>query len=255
MLQTTDIRIKTSCEELTKHAQELAQKFGLPLYEDANAKTHTSPEVVLELSESGLALVSGDMRVRGDFSKMLPRIAPAKLQGELLVKAAKLKDCPSPTVIDATAGLGEDSFLLAAAGFAVVLYELNPIIAALLEDALSRALTDPQLLPIVQRMTLVPGDSISEMQRRKTPPDVVFLDPMFPQKRKSALAKKKLQLIQQLEHPCEDESALLQAAFASNPRKIVIKRPLKGPHLAGVKPSYSLQGKTIRYDCIALRST
>ena len=63
-----------------------------------------------------------------------------------------------------------------------------------------------------------------------------------------AAAKKKLQMLQRLEQPCDDENALLEAAFAAQPRKIVVKRPVKGPHLANRKPSYSLSGKAIRYD-------
>ena len=81
-------------------------------------------------------------------------------------------------------------------------------------------------------------------------PDIVLLDPMFPGRQKSGLVKKKAQLLQKLEKPCEDEEGLLQAAVSAGPRKIVIKRPLKGPFLAGRKPDYSITGKTIRYDCL-----
>ena len=73
---------------------------------------------------------------------------------------------------------------------------------------------------------------------------------MFPGRQKSGLVKKKAQLLQKLEKPCEDEEGLLQAAVSAGPRKIVIKRPLKGPFLAGRKPDYSITGKTIRYDCL-----
>lgn len=78
---------------------------------------------------------------------------------------------------------------------------------------------------------------------------------MFPARQKSALIKKKFQLLQQLEQPCTDEDALLHAAIASAPYKIVIKRPLKGAWLADRKPDYSLKGKTIRYDCIVLTNS
>ena len=80
-------------------------------------------------------------------------------------------------------------------------------------------------------------------------PDVVVLDPMFPEKQKKNLVKKKFQLIQQLELPCSDGLELLQAAMAAHPKKIVIKRPVKGPCLGEQKPSYSICGKNIRYDC------
>jgi DNA-3-methyladenine glycosylase I len=85
----------------------------------------------------------------------------------------------------------------------------------------------------------------------ETAPDVVLLDPMFPVRQKSGLIKKKFQLLQKLEQPSADEEAeLLQAALAASPRRIVIKRPLKGPYLAGRQPDYSLCGTAIRYDCI-----
>jgi len=74
---------------------------------------------------------------------------------------------------------------------------------------------------------------------------------MFPEKRKSSSVKKKLQLLQQLEEPCDDERELFEAAKNANPLKIVVKRPLKGPFLANEKPSHSLSGKAVRYDCYA----
>jgi 16S rRNA (guanine1516-N2)-methyltransferase len=81
---------------------------------------------------------------------------------------------------------------------------------------------------------------------------LVLLDPMFPERRKSAISKKKMQLFQKLEAPCDDEAELLDAAFAAKPRKVIVKRPPKGPFLAGRKPSYSLTGKAVRYDCYVL---
>ena len=98
-------------------------------------------------------------------------------------------------------------------------------------------------------MTVYEGDSIEYMASLDSAPDVVLLDPMFPERQKSALIKKKFQLIHRLEKPCEDEEALLNAAVNLRPHKIVIKRPAKGAYLAGRKPDYSLDGKAIRYDC------
>lgn len=206
---------------------------------------------VLREDENGLALVSGDQILIGDFTKMLPRIKQGNLQRELLIKAAKPKDFGyAPTVIDATAGLGEDSFLLAAAGFQVRLYERDKIVAALLRDALKRAAYVPELSAIIERMELFEGDSIKALAALDFVPDIVLLDPMFPERQKNSLVKKKLQMLQQLEKPCDDEKELLKAAMDAGPRKVIIKRPVKGAYLAGVKPSYSIEGKVIRYDCI-----
>ena len=251
--------------------------------------------LVLHRTEQGLVLEKEKMSLRCDFLEMLPRIKPGKLQTELLVKAAKIKhkeplidniaqtknkavqsratdsrSLPAiPIAIDATAGLGQDSFLLAAAGFTVYMFEQDPIIAALLEDALDRAKSDPALANIIERMHLFTEDSISALQRLGTSlsrdeqipqtsdsqpylavkPDVIYLDPMFPERTKSAAVKKKFQLLHYLEHPCENEEELLSAAMNIRPRKIVVKRMAKGPFLAGKKPSYSIKGKSIRYDC------
>jgi 16S rRNA (guanine1516-N2)-methyltransferase len=112
---------------------------------------------------------------------------------------------------------------------------------------------DERLAEIVKRMHVHEENSVKAMLRRAKEgdiPNLIVLDPMFPGKKKNSLTNKKLQMIQQFERPCEDELGLLDAARALNPLKIVIKRPVKGPYLGEVKPAYSLQGKTIRYDCI-----
>ena len=206
-------------------------------------------ELTLRLDGSGLALCSDGQELRGDFSRLLPRLKG--LSGEFLVKAARIKNADHPlTAIDATAGLGEDSFFLAAAGFRVTLYERNPVIYALLRDTLERAARDPQLAEIAARMTALHGDSVAAMAQADPSPDVVLLDPMFPARQKSALVKKKLQMIQKLEFPCLDERALLRSAMEAKPKKLIIKRPPKGPYLAGVKPDHSIEGKAVRFDCI-----
>ena len=207
----------------------------------------------LQQTEAGLTLTDGTLELRAGFMHLLPRIKQGALQRELLVKAARIKSVADPVAIDATAGLGEDSLLLAAAGFHVLMYECNPVIAALLRDALDRAANDPALAPIAARMEAHHGDSLRALAAAATTamsPDLVYLDPMFPGRTKSAAVKKKFQLLHHLEQPCADERAMLEAAFKANPRKIVVKRPIKGPYLAGVKPSYSIAGKAVRYDVL-----
>lgn len=205
-------------------------------------------DVVLAMRDDGLALVGGGMELRCDLARMVPRLRRDRLSRELLVRAARIKGMEAPTAVDATAGLGEDSLLLAAAGFSVTLFERDATIAALLRDGLRRAAGEPALADAVARMTLVEGDSVQGLAALGFEPNVVFLDPMFPGRRKAAAVKKKLQLIQQLEHPCEDETALLAAARAAHPTKVVVKRPAKGAPLAGAKPAYALAGKAVRYD-------
>lgn len=211
----------------------------------------TLPEgLELRRDERGLTLVGAGMELRADLAGMARRLRPGALSRELLVRAARVRGVEAPTAVDATAGLGEDALLLAAAGFSVTLFEKDPAIAALLRDALERAAAVPELAEAVGRMRLEETDSVTALRELPQPPDVVYLDPMFPERRKSAAVRKKFQLLHLLERPCEDESALLDAALAAGPRKVVIKRPPKGPHLAGARPSYALTGKAVRYDVI-----
>lgn len=220
-------------------AESLKEKFT----SDENA------ELVLKLNETGLSLISGENELRGDFEAKKPRLRQNNLNCELVVKAAKIKGKNKVTVIDATAGMGEDSLLLAAAGCEVKLFERNPIVFELLADAMRRAEKDDELKSIVERMHAFNCDSIEAMKNCDEIVDVVLLDPMFPERQKSALVKKKLQVIQKIESPCSDEKELFLAAVGVKPKKLVIKRPPKGEFLAGVKPDYSLTGKAVRFDC------
>lgn len=228
-------------------ANELAVHLGCEIAREVGrAAGH---DLVLVLGEDGLVLESDGMELRHDFSYMARRVKNGALQHELLVRAARVKGTTGVLrAIDATAGFGEDSLLLASAGFEVELYESDPVIAALLVDGLRRAAGDARFSGAMGRMRLHEKDSVQALQRLDYEPDVILLDPMFPERRKSAAVKKKFQLLHKLERPCADETALLDAAFAAHPRKIVVKRPLKGPYLAGRKPSYAIFGKAIRYD-------
>ena len=211
----------------------------------------TLPEgVELRLVDGRLTLMADGMELAEDFREMLPRLRPDRLGRELLVKAVRVRGVEEIRVFDATAGLGEDSMLLAAAGFSVTMCESDPVIAALLADGLRRAADDPVLSGVVGRMSLVEGDSIEILPSLAETPDVVYLDPMFPARTKSAAVKKKFQLLHRLESPCADEVSLMDAALGAHPRKIVVKRPIKAPVLAGVRPSHSISGKAVRYDVI-----
>ena len=229
-------------------ALRLSQDLGVEMCEADGCPAVSHPTVVF--APDGVSLACGDLFVQGDFLRMAKRIKHGVVQRELLVKAARVKGAhESLKVFDATAGLGEDSLLLAAAGFEVTLCEKNPVIAALLRDALQRGQTCAELAEPLARMTFIEGDSVNMLARNSGAFDVVYLDPMFPARQKSASVKKKLQLFQMIEQPCADESELFNAALNVAARRVVVKRPAKGPYLANTKPSYSIEGKAVRYDC------
>lgn len=223
-------------------AESFAKRTNSPILEKEG------DELTVLFDSKGVSLTGYGLSYQGDFEGMLHRVTEGRLLHEMLVKASKT-DKTGLKAIDATAGMGEDSFLLAAAGYEVTLHEQNPVVALLLKDALRRGKKQPVVKDIVGRMQLVEGDSVELLSNRQLPVDLIYLDPMFPGKQKSSLTNKKLQLIQKLESPCSNEYDLFEAALKAQPGKIIVKRPLQAPNLADKKPNYSLNGKAIRYDC------
>lgn len=226
-------------------AEAFARRIGAEISEKPG------PKLTILFHAKGVSLTGYGLSYQGDFENMLHRVTNGRLQHEMLVRAAK-SDKPGRKAIDATAGMGEDAFLLTAQGYEVTLFEQNPVIAVLLKDALRRAKKHPVLKDIASRMNLVQDNSVEGMSKLLDPVDVIYLDPMFPARQKSSLINKKLQLIQKLEPPCSEETDLFDAAISASPSKIIVKRPLKSEFLAGRKPSYTLNGKAIRYDCYTL---
>ncbi len=231
-------------------AEKLARTLNVEFTEAPEVAAKA--DILLRYNKEGLFFESEGQVLHGDFSTLRQRLEKSRVDHELLVKAAKFKgEKPEDlTAVDATAGLGEDSMLLAFAGFKVTLYERDPIICALLKDTVRRACKIQWLADAAKRMNVVEGDSITELPKMADPPDMILLDPMFPAKKNSGLVKKKFQMIYLLERQSSDEDCLLEAALKAHPRKIVVKRPAGGPFLGGLKPGYSISGKTIRYDCI-----
>jgi 16S rRNA (guanine1516-N2)-methyltransferase len=163
---------------------------------------------------------------------------------QLLARAVGLHRERELAILDATAGLGRDAFTLAALGAQVTLAERHPTVVALLEDARARALRDPAAADAAARTAIVHADG----RKLMGPParfDVVYLDPMYPERGK-ALAKKELQLLRELTGGDADADALLEAANAR--RRVVVKRPLSAPPLAGREPSLALTGTQARFD-------
>ncbi|BAN50297.1 hypothetical protein PCA10_45650 [Metapseudomonas resinovorans NBRC 106553] len=169
--------------------------------------------------------------------------------GQMIAKAVGVASGIRPSVLDATAGLGRDAFVLASLGCEMTLIERQPLIAALLEDGLARGSHDLETAAIVARMRLLQGNAIELMRQwQGEAPQVVYLDPMFPHRDKSALVKKEMRLFRPLVGDDQDAPALLEAALALASHRVVVKRPRKAPIIEGAKPSYALEGKSSRYD-------
>lgn len=170
---------------------------------------------------------------------------------EMLLKAIGLHRGNPLTVLDATGGLGRDSFLMASQGCRVYIVERNRIVAALLEDGLQRAAAHPVTSAIIERIKLSVLDCNQFLRNAAVSEqsfDVIYLDPMFPRRSKSALVKKEMQLLQKLIRQDSDTELLFNAALAAARRRVVVKRPQAAPPLCERKPSHTIGGRTTRFD-------
>jgi len=167
-------------------------------------------------------------------------------RNHLLARAVGRK-APLPEVLDATAGLGRDAFLLARLGYRVTAIERSPMIHAMLADGLDRLLASPQGLEMVQDRLQVVHADCREVLEQRPPPGVVYLDPMFPERPKSARVKKEMQMFQRLLGHEQDGPDLLAAARRRATNRVVVKRPVWADPLAD-DPDHTIAGSKVRWD-------
>lgn len=169
-------------------------------------------------------------------------------RGQLLARAVGIKPGITLDILDATAGLGHDAFVLAGLGCSLRLLERSPIIAALLADGLQRAKIVAEFAGI--DMQLLGGDAVSYMQQlsAKMRPDVVYLDPMYPVRTKSALVKKEMRILRKIVGEDADVAQLLAVALQVARKRVVVKRPRLAPSIPGPKSDVVFTGKSSRFD-------
>ena len=266
------------CPTQKAQAQFLADQFSLPIIDGSHLAIATPREIegfvrsivkpnhsetrfVFILSDLGLSLsqIAEDnlLSIRADFYSPTVNYRRQKGggKGQMIAKAIGLNSANPPHVLDATAGLGGDAFVLASLGCPVTMVERVPEVHALLADGLRVAgawgsVKDQTLIAILKRMTLVESDAAEYMQALEDTrkPEVVYLDPMFPLRTKSAQVKKEMHVFRQLIGKNVDADLLLQIAQECAQKRAVVKRPRIAPFLAGLEPNYTLEGKSNRYD-------
>ena len=242
------VRAEALAPQFADKTAAWASRLGLP-------RQAEEAEFALQLGENGLQLqwlgpqAPGPVRVDFVEGGAAHRRQFGGGSGQMIAKAVGIQSGVRPRVLDATAGLGRDAFVLATLGCDLVLFERQPLIAALLEDGLARGREDAEVRPIVERMRLQQGNAIELMARwQGEPPQVIYLDPMFPHREKSALVKKEMRLFRPFVGDDLDAGVLLEQALALASHRVVVKRPRKAPAIDGPKPGYSLEGKSSRYD-------
>ena len=245
------LAVCASVPALLERAQALAAELALPLLE---SELPGDPVNLLQLCPDGLHLQAagsteaGSLRV--DFGTGKMRYRRRGGHNEPLGRAVGVGKRSDLRVVDATAGLGRDSFVLADLGCNVTMLERSPAAFALLRDGLQRAAAsgDPWLQEVTARMRLHYVDSREWLASHPDSADVVYLDPMFPARKKTARVKKEMWLFQHLVGEAEDEQLLLEQAVISAAWRVVVKRPVRANSLPGPGVHHALSGKTVRSD-------
>ncbi len=258
-----DMAVLAASASEQKRAEALSRELALPLL-----PVECGPELlqrypqILQISEKGLQLCQTGPKAPGPvWVDFLSGAADHRRRfgggaGQQIAKAVGIKSGVRPSVVDATAGLGQDGFVLATLGCRVTLLERNPVVGLLLEDGLRRAAADPECGNICDRLRLYRQDAIDWLTQQcgQSPAQVIYLDPMFPHRDKSALVKKEMRVFREVVGADDDAEKLLAAALATDPYRVVVKRPRKAPPIAGPQPSYVLEGKSGRFDIYALKA-
>lgn len=259
MTVTPNIAVAAETSEESESAAKLAAQLGLPL---SQSESQAFPLLLvataerLELRQTGPG-APGPVYVdflegKADFRR---RYGSSRDEG--VVRAVASKRNRTPTVLDATGGLGRDAFVLASHGCRVTLVERQPVIAALLADGLARAARDEKVgLIVAERMQLLSGDSRTIMRHlpEAERPEVIYLDPMYPHRDKTALVKKEMLILRMLAGPDEDSAELLAAARACATRRVVVKRPAGAPPLAGMAADQIQNSGSHRFDIYLTRA-
>jgi 16S rRNA (guanine1516-N2)-methyltransferase len=206
----------------------------------------------LVVSASGLALQIPELGkpISIDFStgKYDHRRKFGGGRGQPLAKAVGLKKGQTPRVIDATAGFARDAFVLANLGCEVTMLEQNPLMSLLIQDALERGSQSEAITEIIARLSIHNCNAVDYLQHLSDDIDVIYMDPMYPCREKSALVKKEMQLLHQLIGPDEHSAELLTTARQKALKRVVVKRPKGAEYVGGEKPSVSIESKNTRYD-------
>jgi 16S rRNA (guanine1516-N2)-methyltransferase len=236
---------------LYSQGRSIAEKFGLPLTD----RLHPS-RFLLYLGTTRLELrdlapdAPGPVFVDYCAGRSDHRRRHGGGKNQPLARAAGLGKLSAPSVLDATAGLGRDAFVLATLGCRVTLVERSAAFAALLTDGIERALLDAEVRPIAERMRVIHADSKEYLQRLppESRPDVIYLDPMYPHRDKSALVKKEMRYARALVGEDTDAEELLDIALGTARRRVAVKRPRNAAPLPGPQPTAEIASTNTRYD-------
>jgi len=233
-------------------AQKLADKLDMVCTSPMG--TSTPSEYWLELTESGLQLYSNllnkskpimvDFLTGSNFHRY--RFGGGKSQ--MIAKAVGMKSLHNPTILDITAGLGGDGFVLATLGGRIQMIERSAVLFALLDDGILRAKQEPWFREL--HLTIQHADARCFLQKldNQHMPDVIYYDPMFPCSEKTALVKKEMRILRQVVGDDHDSQTVLPLCIEKAKKRVVVKRPYHAPCINHIKPDLQYKGKSSRFD-------
>lgn len=228
--------------------EALAARLSVPLRQT----TEQNPETFfLTWRDGELKLLDKELLKKGGLSvDIAPRNGeqrsyPAPKEGAFAQAIGR----KTKTVIDATTGWAQDSLCLFRMGYDVMCIERSPMMVELLTDAFERLKNESWVKKLeLSPPMLLRGNAIELLQTLESTPDCIYLDPMFPPKRKkSALSKKSMTILQEVVGEDLDKIKLFEAALAATGKRVVVKSPDYAEPLGG-KPSESFISKLLRYD-------
>lgn len=215
----------------------------------------TMQQLVFNDQTQRLELISQDKAKQKSFyidfceGKMAHRLQQGVGRKQPLARAVGIKKDYLPSVLDVTAGLGRDAFLLASCGCEVMALERNETMYQLLQDGLQRASQDDKLREIIARLQLknISGHRYLESLKQDIP-DVIYLDPMYPLRKSSALVKQEMRIVREVVGDDKDTESLFELALHKAKQRVIVKRHHDTPPLMHQRPSHSIEGKTTRFD-------
>ena len=257
LFQSLVVSGSEQCDQ--SYLQSIAEQLQSPII-STDDKSLSSYQYHLFLNDDRLELKSCQDKKQGavfvDFldGKTRHRRLYGGGKGQDLAKAIGIKKIPNARVIDATAGLGRDGFVLATIGCHMTLIERNPVVYLLLNNALERVLSsdDDEVKEICSRMNLINTSAHQYLSAlavsQQDAADVIYLDPMFPERSKSAKVKKEMSFFHDIVGDDPDSDELLTQALKCHCKRIVVKRPKLAEPLLNMKEAFCIKGKSTRYD-------
>ena len=240
---------------ILQKATEMAKKLNLPF---CNCIDNCSTELILTYTDKGLQLLHSPINRKKLISLLAVDFVHGKngyrhekncTTNQPLARAVGIKPGVRPTILDATAGLGADAFVLASLGCTVTMIERSPLIAAILKDGMDRALKHKRTEEIIKnRMRLHCGDTIKLLRTMQETFQTIYLDPMYPHKSGSALNKQAMRTIRNLVGDDTDAGLLLDIALTKALKRVVVKRPKNASLLSESTPSHTITMKNGRFD-------